>query len=383
MAEILRKRCSIGAYKDETKNGTWFCKCSYTNWKGEKLTKKKRGFATKKDALSWEREFLIAHSDSVEMTFREFFELYRRDKQPRIRENTWRTKEAIVESKIMPYLGDLLLYEISKVSIIQWQNELMKMKDDKGQSYSPTYLRTIHAQLSSILNHACKFYNLKNNVARDVGTMGEKEANEMLFWTREEYEAFVEAIKDKPQSLYAFEILYWCGLRVGEPMALTEEKFDLKNNIIKIDQSLQRNDGKNVITPPKTKKSVRKIAMPDFLAEEIKDYLDGFYKLRSQDLIFTFTKSYLHHEMNRGSSKANVKRIRVHDLRHSHVSLLIELGFSAMTIADRVGYESIDIAFRYAHLFPSKQKEMADSLAQMRRSSANDWDALLEEDEDV
>lgn len=151
---------------------------------------------------------MIAHSDSVEMTFREFFELYRRDKKPRIRENTWRTKEAIVDSKIMPYLGDLLLSEISKVSIIQWQNELMKMKDDKGQSYSPTYLRTIHAQLSSILNHACKFYNLKNNVAREVGLVGEKEANEMLFWTREEYEAFVEAIKDKPKSFYAFEILY-------------------------------------------------------------------------------------------------------------------------------------------------------------------------------
>ena len=372
----------MGAYKDEAKNGTWLCKFTYTNWKGEKLTKKKRGFATKKDALNWEREFLIAHSDSVEMTFREFFELYRRDKKSRIRENTWRTKEAIVESKIMPYLGDLLLTEISRVSIIQWQNELMKMKDDKGQSYSPTYLRTIHAQLSSILNHACKFYNLKNNVARDVGTMGEKEANEMLFWTREEYEAFVEAIKDKPQSFYAFEILYWCGLRVGELLALTKEKFDFKNNIIKIDQSLQRIEGKNVITPPKTKKSVRKITMPDFLAEEIKDYLDGFYKLRSQDLIFTFTKSYLHHEMSRGSSKANVKRIRVHDLRHSHVSLLIELGFSATAIADRVGHESIDITFRYAHLFPCKQKEMANSLAQMRRSSANDWDALLEEDED-
>lgn len=149
--------------------------------RGKSSPRKSEDLRQKKDALNWERKFLIAYSDSLEMTFREFFELYRRDKKPRIRENTWRTKEAIVESKIMSYLGDLLLTEISKVSIIQWQNELMKMKDDKGQSYSPTYLRTIHAQLSSILNHACKFYNLKNNVARDVGAMGEKEANEMLF----------------------------------------------------------------------------------------------------------------------------------------------------------------------------------------------------------
>lgn len=69
---------------------------------------------------------------------------------------------------------------------------------------------------SYILNHACRYYNLKTNVARDVGTIGEKEADEMSFWAQEEYEKFIAAIKDKPQSLYAFEILYWCGLRMGE-----------------------------------------------------------------------------------------------------------------------------------------------------------------------
>lgn len=356
----------MGTYRDENKNGTWYCKFSYVNWKGEKLYKKKRGFSTKKEALNWEKEFLSQQAGTVEMTFREFFELYKRDKKPRIRENTWQTKEAIVTTKIMPYLGDLLMSDISNVAIIQWQNELMKIKDDRGQIYSPTYLRTIHAQLSSILNHACRYYNLKTNVARDVGTMGEKEADEMLFWTQEEYEAFIKAVKDKPHSYYAFEILYLCGLRMGELIALTKEKFDFKINVIKIDESLQRIDGKNIITPPKTKKSIRKVAMPDFLAEEIKIYLDGFYKLKSKDLIFTFSKSFLHHEMDRGTKKANVKRIRVHDLRHSHVSLLIELGFSATAIADRVGHASIDITYRYAYLFHSKQKEMADSLTQMR-----------------
>lgn len=219
-------------------------------------------------------------------------------------------------------------------------------------------------------------------MARDVGTMGEKEADEMSFWTQEEYESFVEAVKDKPQSFYAFEILYWCGLRMGELLALTKEKFDFKTGTIKIDESLQRIDGKNVITLSKTKKSIRKVAMPDFLAEEIKVYLDGFYKLKSKGLIFSFSKSFLHHEMDRGSKKANIKRIKVHDSRHSHVSLLIELGFSATAIADRVGHESIDITYRYAHLFPSKQKEMAVSLTQVRAKSQNDWEDFLKEGED-
>ena len=79
------------------------------------------------------------------------------------------------------------------------------------------------------------------------------------------------------------------------------------------------------------------------------------------------TKNYLHHEMDRGAKEAGVKRIRIHDLRHSHVSLLIEMGFSALAIADRVGHESVDITYKYAHLFPSKQQEMAQKLDMERR----------------
>ena len=74
------------------------------------------------------------------------------------------------------------------------------------------------------------------------------------------------------------------------------------------------------------------------------------------------TKSYLYREMERGSKAADVKRIRIHDLRHSHISLLIDMGFSALAIADRVGHESIDITYRYAHLFPTRQEEMANKL---------------------
>ena len=85
------------------------------------------------------------------------------------------------------------------------------------------------------------------------------------------------------------------------------------------------------------------------------------------------TKSYLHHEMDRGAKEAGVKRIRIHDLRHSHVSLLIEMGFSALAIADRVGHESVDITYKYAHLFPSKQQEMAQKLDIKAPSSIWRW----------
>ena len=177
-----------------------------------------------------------------------------------------------------------------------------------------------------------------------------------------EVERNIKIMMDKPLSYYAFEMLYWCGIREGELLALTPADFDFEAGTVKINKSYQRLHGEDVITTPKTKKSNRTIKMPNFLCDEMRDYLGMLYGVKKKDRIFTVTKSYLHHEMDRGAKEAGVKRIRIHDLRHSHISLLIDMGFSAVAIADRVGHESIEITYRYAHLFPSKQTEMADKL---------------------
>ena len=103
------------------------------------------------------------------------------------------------------------------------------------------------------------------------------------------------------------------------------------------------------------------------------------YGYKKTDRLFQVTKSFLHHEMERGCKLSGVKRIRIHDLRHSHISLLIDMGFSAVAIADRVGHESIDITYRYAHLFPSKQIEMADRLDMENASLDLDFDESEDE----
>ena len=224
------------------------------------------------------------------------------------------------------------------------------------------YLKTLHNQLSAVFNHAVRHYNLKVNPAAQVGNMGKPKSREMLFWTKAEYLKFAEDMMDKPLSYYAFEMLYWCGIREGELLALTPADFDFEAGTVKINKSYQRLHGEDVITTPKTKKSNRTIKMPNFLCDEMRDYLGMLYGVKKKDRIFTVTKSYLHHEMDRGAKEAGVKRIRIHDLRHAHISLLIDMGFSAVAIADRVGHESIEITYRYAHLFPSKQTEMADKL---------------------
>ena len=171
---------------------------------------------------------------------------------------------------------------------------------------------------------------------------------------------------DKPLTFYCFEMLYWCGIREGELLALTKSDFDFRKRQVRINKTYHRSHRTDVITPPKTKQSIRTVSMPAFLCEEIEDYFSTLYDLEDADRVFPVTKSFLYHEMNRGAAASGVPRIRVHDLRHSHVSLLIHMGYSAVAIAKRVGHKSIDITYRYAHLFPSVQDEISNELNRRR-----------------
>ncbi len=351
----------MAVYKEE-KTNTWRVLYRYVDWTGEKKQTQKRGFKTKREAQAWEREQLNKASSDLDMTFNSFVEQYTADMKTRIKENTWATKDHIIRTKLLPYFGKLKMSSITAQQIITWQNELLNHKDENGKPYSPVYLKTVHNQLSAIFNHAVRYYNLRENPCKKAGSMGKKKNREMLFWTKEEYLKFADAMMDKPLSFYAFEMLYWCGIREGELLALTPADFDFKKGTVTINKSYQRLNRQNVITTPKTEKSNRTIKMPQFLTDEIQDYLKMLYDIGDNDRMFTVTKSYLHREMDRGAKEAGVKRIRIHDIRHSAVSLLIDMGFSATAIADRVGHESIDITYNYAHLFPSKQTEMADKL---------------------
>lgn len=245
------------------------------------------------------------------------------------------------------------------------------MQKDNGELFSPTYLKTIHNQLSVILNHAVNMYGLNDTVARKAGTMGKEENKEMEFWTQEEFQKFLECVVDKPISYYAFEMLYWTGIREGELLALTPADFNFGKKTLRINKSYQRLEGEDVITDPKTPKSNRTIVMPDFLAIEMENFIKSIYGIKMNVRIFTISKSYLHHEMDRGAKLAGVKRIRIHGLRHSHISLLINLGFSALAIGERVGREAVDITYHYAHLFPTVQTNMAAQLETEREALVN------------
>lgn len=351
----------MAVYKDE-KTGTWRVVFRYTDYTGAKKQTQKRGFKTRREAVAWEHEMMLKLQNRLDMTFESFYEIYSDYKIQRVKESTFDTKGHIVRTKILPYFGKRKIADITVADVVAWQNELLSYRNNKGEGYSTDYLRTIHGQLTAIFNHAVNFYNLPSNPARLAGNMGKEIPKEMKFWTKEQYLQFSEAMMDKPQSYYAFEMLYWTGIREGELLALTPEDFDFEKHTLRINKTFHRRKGEDRITSPKTAKSNRVIVMPDFLCEEMQEYFRMHYTLEPGQRIFTVTKSYLTHEMERGCKETGVEKIRIHDLRHSHISLLIHMGFTALAIGERVGHETEKITNRYAHLFPTVQTDMAKRL---------------------
>ena len=354
------------AYKDE-KTGKWFAKFYYTNWQGIKKQKWKRGFATKKEALGFERDFLEKQSANPDMTFQNLYEIYMEDMVARLKQSTLLTKKAVLQTHILPFFGSKPINEIKASDVRRWQAKLMSSPNN----YSQTYLKKINTELNSIINYAKRFYDLNTNPCSKAGTIGKAKAEEMDYWTYDEYIAFREGVKDKSLSYICFEVLYWTGMREGELLALSPVDIDLDNKTISINRTYQRIEGKDVFTSPKTRKSKRKIPIPDFLCQELSDYIQSRYMLDADERLFPVTKSYLSHEMIRGCKNTGVKKIRIHDIRHSHASLLINQGCDALMLADRLGHEKVSTTLNtYSHLFPHKQQELVHSLESLQATDS-------------
>ena len=345
-------------YKDE-KTGLWYCKFVYTDWTGTKKQKKKKGFRLQKEAKQYELDFLSKTSNSCDMRFGDMVEIYMEDCKARLKPTTYKGKEDIIAVHILPYFQNLKVNEIQPMTIRRWQAELM----GNEKNYKPTYLRTVNSQLSAILNFAVKYYGLSNNPVKQSGAIGKKNSGLEQFWTADQFKLFSEAVSDKLQSKVIFNLLYWSGMRSGEMLALNLNDFDFEERTVSITKSYARVDGEDLFLDPKTPKSNRKITLPQFVCDMVKDYADRLYGYEPSDRLFEVTKHYLKHEMERGCKKTGLPLIRVHDLRHSHASLLIELGFAPLLISERLGHESVTTTLEiYSHLYPTKHGEVADRL---------------------
>lgn len=192
----------------------------------------------------------------------------------------------------------------------------------------------------------------------------------MNFWTIDEFHRFLPCLDGNSQTQLIFQLLFWTGIRSGELLALFPDNFDFDRKLLHITRNYCRFNGQDLFLTPKTFKSIRTITLPEFLCESVRAYVSALPAHHLKERLFPVSRHYLTTELKKGCKKAGLKEIRVHDLRHSHASLLIELGYSPLLIADRLGHEKIETTLQiYSHLYPNKQSDLALHLETIHNST--------------
>jgi integrase len=344
----------MSATKDS--NGTWISRFYYDDHEGTRKQKFKRGFKTKKEALEYEREFLAKAEYKISMTFESLVEIYLNDISHRLRETTIALRKSIIKEHLMPYFKNKPVSEITPIVVRKFQNELI------SKNYTATYLKLINTTLSSIFNYAVSFCNLKQNPVRIAGSIGKKAAPEMQIWTLEEFQKVI-AKAERIDMFTILNVLYWTGIRLGELLALTLEDIDLEKGTININKSYSRVEKKDIIGSTKTASSKRVVTITTHLVNVLKDYISKLYEPEPTGRLFILDPALIRREMKKIAVAAGVKIIRVHDLRHSHASLLIHLNVNPLFISKRLGHEKVDTTLNiYAHLYPDSSEKIIELL---------------------
>lgn len=364
----------MAVYKDKIRN-TWYYEGKYTNYSGERVYYKKRGFSRKNEATEAERIFLIEVNSNplCNFTFEELSIEYQNYMKTRRKGSTIHTNETHLKI-INNIIGHKKYEKIMPKDIVNIQNYMI----NKGNSVK--YINEVFGTAKKVMNYAKKMYNLNYNPCDNVERLQNEtiidNIVEIKFWTQEEFnKAMDKADNIVFKTLYYF--LYYTGVRKGEALALNWHDINLKNKTVFIKKTLTRKllkeyreDGKKyLITLPKSKNSIREITLPDILIEVMQDYYhyckkqDGF-----NDDLFVFglfqplPDRNIDRKLNKYAKEANVPLITPHGLRHSHVSYLINNGINVLAVAARAG-DTVEIILKvYAHLFKEKDDEIISLL---------------------
>lgn len=299
-----------------------------------------------------EREDLVVSSVDV-------CQHYLSDNEGRLKPTTQYTSKNIIRNWLLPVFSDMPINQITPLMIRKWQTELMQ-----HSNLAPTYQRSINTKLSALFNYAVKYYNLPENPVRKAGTIGSSRSPHLSFWTLDEFKTFLSGLTDEEDVSFrvAFTTLFFTGLRLGELLALTPADCNFQAHTLRINKNYVQVTGAKIIQTPKTSKSNRTISIPLFLCKILQTHINRLYS-PDQRIFFNLNKSSLTRKLKATARETGVKVIRLHDLRHSHASLLIEMGFSPLVIADRLGHEKITTTLQiYSHLYPNKQAEVAEKL---------------------
>ena len=348
------------AYRDE-KRKTWYAKFRYNDWQGKIKQTTKRGFKTKKDALNYEYEFKATSKDGNNITVNKLAEKFIEDRKAHTKPSNYIRLERALKKWVLPFLGELRLKELTPGVVREWQN-MMVQSGLKASS-----LKTFNRRCSSLFNFAVKYYGLRINPISITGSIGHAERSNN-FWTVEEFYRFIENVVE-PKYKICFLILFYSGMRLGELLALEAGDFDFVQNRISISKSKMLINGE--ISTPKTIYSVRVIDMPIGVMQAVKEYMEQLDEIPNP--VFGMYNSALSVSIHKYAKRAGVKEIRLHDLRHSHASFLINSGVPITTISKRLGHRSPKITLEvYSHMY-EKSAEQVTNLLQDAFVSGEKW----------
>lgn len=339
-------------------DGRWKVTCRYKLWDGTVKQHKKEGFPTKREAQQYEKDFLAKKSGSAAMKMSDFTALYLADMERNgAKRQTIRGAASTIKNNINPVFGDIPVDEITPLMIRNWYNDLStKPSAHTGKPLSPSSVELYYTRLHSIFVFARRFYGLKQNPCEYAVKKLKRSQKEMAFLTVEEYMRF-RAVEKKPIYRLAFDVLFWTGMREGEMLALTAE--DIVGDTIRINKTLQREGGVDTFSTPKTEKSIRTITAPHHIIEQL-----SAIPIKEGRLFEMVMPQTLRAHCPRNCERAGLHQIRVHDLRHSHASMLIEHNVSPLLVSERLGHKDVTVTLRtYSHLYNSRRENLAEIIA--------------------
>jgi len=343
------------------KTNTWYFRLYTEDKYGIRKQQSRYGFLSKKEAQESERSFLLEKKSTCsEINFEELYKEFETYKFLKIKKVSFRKLQSVFKNHLLPYFGKYIISEISHKEYIKWQEIIEK----KGFQYK--YKSTLQTYMVQIFNYAIDFYDLEKNVPSKVGNFKKQNIKpKVAFWTYEEYKLFIQAVDDIVYKIL-FHTLYFTGIRIGECLALNWN--DLKNDTLYIDKTLAKEkdaNGDYIITSPKTKASDRTIKLDNKTItnlNKLKEHYSHFVGFSDKWFIFGGLNPLSQSTVNRKRTiyceKSKVKRIRIHDFRHSHASLLLSRGVPIPVISKRLGHSNITTTLNtYSHLMPEDENK--------------------------
>lgn len=323
-------------YKYKLKDGSerYFAKFYYENLQGERKQAFKRGFESKKDAEVYEANFLAELMDKPNVSFRALVESYLTNcKNKELKATTLANKEYLISKHILPFFEDMAVGDIDAGIIAGWQKSFL----ESGEEYAPTYIYNINNLLKYMFDFAVEVYGLSDNPVRKCSSIGKARNEHMDYWTVDEFKLFINALQDtagnrsaginrkadKNTLVLAFNILFFCGLRVGELLALTKNDIDFDNSRLSVSKTYKKLNGSDLVTSLARQGDCRSVKMVEHVRLMFAEYVEKLSPADKDQRIFSsINYSNLSRAIRSEAKLAGIKEIRVQDLSCSCARIL-------------------------------------------------------------